>query len=176
MLSIKTILHPTDFSAHSERAFRMACMLARGYGARLVVLHVAAPPVILYCKGALPVVPEEDHDQLRERLQQLIATEPTVQAEQRLAEGDAANVILRIAQEIKCDMIVMGTHGRTGLGRLLMGSVAEHVVRSAPLSCGDRKDCAIGNRCCRRFRSGISWPNGPRREGIERSQICRRFE
>jgi nucleotide-binding universal stress UspA family protein len=48
-----------------------------------------------------------------------------------LQEGDPATEILRIAQECKCDLIVMGTHGRTGVARLLMGSVAEHVVRKA---------------------------------------------
>jgi nucleotide-binding universal stress UspA family protein len=51
--------------------------------------------------------------------------------EHRLVEGDAATVILQVATEIKCDLIVMGTHGRTGLSRLLMGSVAEQVVRNA---------------------------------------------
>jgi nucleotide-binding universal stress UspA family protein len=131
MLSIKTILHPTDFSEHSECAFRMACMLARGYDASLIVLHVAAPPVIVYGQGVLPAAPEEHQAKLREQLQQLIAKEPTVRAEHRLAQGDAAAEILRVAQETKCDMIVMGTHGRTGLSRLVMGSVAERVVRSA---------------------------------------------
>src|SRR5262249_33247405 len=55
-----------------------------------------------------------------------------VRVEHRLAEGDAAAEILRVARETNCDLVVMGTHGRKGLGRLLMGSVAEQVVRKAP--------------------------------------------
>ena len=50
----------------------------------------------------------------------------------RVHEGDPATQIVRVAQETRCDLIVLGTHGRTGLGRLLMGSVAEQVLRKAP--------------------------------------------
>jgi nucleotide-binding universal stress UspA family protein len=58
-------------------------------------------------------------------------SDPAVKIEHRLAEGDPAREILRVARETGCDLIVMGTHGWTGLGRLLMGSVAEQVVRKA---------------------------------------------
>jgi nucleotide-binding universal stress UspA family protein len=57
---------------------------------------------------------------------------PSVLVERRLEEGDPIGEILRAAAEVPCDLIVMGTHGRTGLARLLMGSVAEEVVRKAP--------------------------------------------
>jgi nucleotide-binding universal stress UspA family protein len=52
--------------------------------------------------------------------------------EYKLAKGDPASPIIKVAEEMACDLIVLGTHGRTGLGRVLMGSVAEHVMRSAP--------------------------------------------
>jgi nucleotide-binding universal stress UspA family protein len=131
MLAIKTILQPTDFSARSEFAFRLACSLARDYSARLIVLHVVEPPTVS-AAGVLMLPPVVDLEPLRERLHQLRPGDPKVAVEHRLVEGDAATEILRAAGEVKCDLIVMGTHGRTGLGRLLMGSVAEQVVRRAP--------------------------------------------
>ena len=131
MLAIRTILHPTDFSERSEFAFRLACLLARDYGARLTVLHVAEPAITIGGEGVLMLPLAVDVQPLRERLQQLRPPDPKVQVEHRLVEGDAATEILRVAEETKCDMIVLGTHGRTGLGRLLMGSVAEQVVRKA---------------------------------------------
>ncbi len=132
MLPVRTVLHPTDFSDSSAAAFRLACSLARDYGARLIVLHVAQPPVVAFGEGVIPPNPAEVEDQLRERLQQMRAGNPKVRLEHHLVEGDAAAEILRAAGEFQCDVIVMGTHGRTGLGRLLMGSVAEQVLRKAP--------------------------------------------
>jgi len=131
MLPIQTIFHPTDFSVASDSAFRLACSLARDYGARLVLVHVAEPPVPIYNDG--PVLPpaQTNKEPLREKLHELMKRDPKVQAEHQLFEGDAALEILRLADEAKCDLIVMGTHGRTGLGRLLMGSVAEQVMRKA---------------------------------------------
>jgi nucleotide-binding universal stress UspA family protein len=97
----------------------------------MVVLHVATPPLVVYGEGVLPPEPADYKDQLRERLRQVQAGDPKVQVEHRLVEGDAPTEILRLAEEIRGDLIVMGTHGRTGLGRLLMGSVVEQVVRKA---------------------------------------------
>jgi universal stress protein A len=132
MLPIQTILHPTDFSERSGYAFQLACALARDYGARLVVLHVATPPTIVYGEGVLPPDPQLLSQEAKEQLNQLEVPDSNVRAERRYEEGDPATTILRAAQEIHADLIVMGTHGRTGLGRLLMGSVAEQVVRKAP--------------------------------------------
>jgi nucleotide-binding universal stress UspA family protein len=131
MLTLKTILHPTDFSERSEFAFRLACALARDYGAQLLVLHIMAPAV-LYGEGMVAFPIEGYEHEAREKLQQLQTHDPKVSVEHRLAEGDPTREILRVAQEAKCDLIVMGTHGWTGLGRFLMGSVAEGVVRKAP--------------------------------------------
>jgi nucleotide-binding universal stress UspA family protein len=131
MLAIKTILHPTDFSERSDFAFRLACSLSRDYGARLVLLHVAEPPPPVAAEGVLMLPPTIDLEPLRARLQQLRPEDPKILVEHRLVQGGAAEEILQVAQERKCDLIVMGTHGRTGLGRLLMGSVAEQVVRKS---------------------------------------------
>jgi nucleotide-binding universal stress UspA family protein len=132
MLAIRNILHPTDFSERSDFAFRLACSLARDYGARLVVLHVAEPPMVVGSEGMLMPPVEVDLQPLQERLQQLRPRDPKVPVEHHLVQGDAAAEILRVAEETKCNVIVLGTHGRTGLGRILMGSVAEQVVRKAP--------------------------------------------
>jgi nucleotide-binding universal stress UspA family protein len=132
MLSIQTIVHPTDFSEHSDYAFRLACSLARDQRARLVVLHVAPSFVVSSGQLLTPIQTEFRVDQLWKDLHGIRAEDPEVRLEHRLAKGDPATEILRVAQEIHCDLLVLGTHERTGLGRLLMGSVAEQVVRKAP--------------------------------------------
>ena len=133
MFSIHTILHPTDFSQNAANAFQFACMLARDYAARLLILHVAQQPIdVLGETQGLPPFPEEyGHAELEERLRRLESPYAWVRIERRLLQGDPAREILHIAQDLPCDLIVMGTHGRTGLSRLLMGSVAEQVLRRA---------------------------------------------
>ncbi len=133
MLPIKTIVHPTDFSEHSGYAFRVACALARDYGARLVVAHVMS--LRMYNSPEMgPLIPEPAviEDELRERLRSVRPSDPAVVLEHRLCRGDAATEIIALAQDVKSELIVMGTHGRTGVGRLLLGSVAEAVLRRAP--------------------------------------------
>jgi nucleotide-binding universal stress UspA family protein len=136
MLPIRCILHPTNFSEHSSCAFSLAAGLARDYGARLVVLHVMGPPVATapvaaYAEGLSAIDLDKMIAAARERLDRLPEPRPDVRSERRLAEGDAVEEILRVSQEIGADLIVLGTHGRTGLERLVMGSVAEQVVRKA---------------------------------------------
>ncbi len=133
MLNIKTILHPTDFSRPSETAFRLACSLARDYGARLVVLHVHVPPMSM---GEVISHTEAENykEELWNEFRRLEESEPKIRelrVDAKFVEGDPAREILRLAGEIKPELIVMGTHGRTGLARLLMGSVAEEVVRKS---------------------------------------------
>jgi nucleotide-binding universal stress UspA family protein len=131
MLPIRTILHATDFSENSKAAFQLACALARDYQALLVVAHVAEPPLLLYGNGIVLVPHAEDLvEATRERLQKIAA--PDLRLEHRLVEGDPRMEIVRLAQEIGANLIVLGTHGRGGFGRLLMGSVAESVSRKAP--------------------------------------------
>ena len=130
MFPIRTILHPTDFSEHSRAATELACALARDYGARLYVLHVL-PLTLAYGEGFAPPA-ESPLEEIKLRLDQVGAAAPGVRIERRLFEGRPATEILSLARAMPCDLIVMGTHGRTGLGRLLMGSVAEEIVRKAP--------------------------------------------
>src|SRR5579884_2410847 len=124
MLPIGTILHPTDFSEPSEFAFRLACALARDYDARLVLLHIMPPPMVVYGGGGVPPEPGPDLAELKEKLQQMETRAQRVRVESQVMEGDPVDMILRAAGEIHSDIIVMGTHGRTALARLLLGSVA----------------------------------------------------
>lgn len=111
----------------------MACALTRDYGARLVVLHVVAPlPPLAYGDVVPPPDPESLLREAKDHLERLEVRGADVRAERRLEEGDPVAEILRVAREIDASLIVLGTHGRTGLSRLLMGSVAEQVVRNAP--------------------------------------------
>lgn len=129
MLRIGTILHPTDYSEHSKNAFHIACALARDYGARLVLLHVAPKP---FTDRTLPITSETVLKDELDRLNRLQIPLETVRAERRVEVGETVPEILRVAKEIKADVIVIGTHGQTGLERLLTGSVAEQVLRRAP--------------------------------------------
>jgi len=126
------ILHPTDFSEPCDHAFRLACALARDHKSRVILFHVVPPPIVVYGEGAIAMDPWETHESCAEKLRKLKAKEPRVEIEVRQGDGEAVPEILRIARETECGLIVMGTHGRTGLGRLLMGSVAEGVMRKAP--------------------------------------------
>ncbi|HVS38323.1 MAG TPA: universal stress protein [Gemmataceae bacterium] len=133
MLSIRTILVPTDFSERSGHAFRLACSLARDHGARVVVLYVQRPDVVCVAEYATyapdPIRTPAD---VKEKLCARQAIDPDVVVECRVAEGDPAAAIVHAAKELDADLIVMGTHGRRGLARLLLGSVADAVCRKSP--------------------------------------------
>lgn len=132
LLTIRTILYATDFSAPSAQAFPVACALARDYGGRLVVLHVALPKSALaYREMVLRGELSGDDEAIRKELCVIRPPDSATPVEHRLTDGDAAQEILRLAKEVHADIVVMGTHGRTGVGRL-MGSVAEKVVRESP--------------------------------------------
>lgn len=132
MLPLATILHPTDFSEHSQFAFRLACALARDYKARLVLLHVLPPPMVIYAGGPVPAETWPSAEEVKAKLRQLEDQAHRARVESQVMEGDPVDVILRAAEETHSDVIVMGTHGRTALARLLLGSVAEGVLRKAP--------------------------------------------
>jgi nucleotide-binding universal stress UspA family protein len=141
MFPIRTILHPTDYSALARHAYDVAYSLARDYGARLVVVdvveetHVVEPVTVVELPSPCPPLIFGDdssrgyHEARKERLRELHPPYSEVRVETHLREGTPTDEILRLADEIDCDLIVIGTHGRTGLERVLMGSVAEAVMR-----------------------------------------------
>ncbi|OFW05225.1 MAG: hypothetical protein A3I61_10745 [Acidobacteria bacterium RIFCSPLOWO2_02_FULL_68_18] len=139
-LSISRILVPVDFSAHSEVALQYAIALASRLAASLHVLHVVEDPVATGAWGSEGVLP--DLTELRSELvadaeRRLLAYRgeaerarvPVVTTAQM---GLTSNTIVEYARALDIDLIVMGTHGRTGVAHLFMGSVAERVLRHAP--------------------------------------------
>lgn len=128
----KTIVFPTDFSTASDAALVHAATLAKQSGSRLLIVHVEEPP-LAYGGGELYYgLPEPNSERILKMLEDVKPSDPSVPFAHRLTIGDPAGEIVRIAGEEKAEMVVMGTHGRTGMTRLLMGSVAEGVVRRAP--------------------------------------------
>ena len=131
-MQAKKILFPTDFSMSSDAALKYATTLAKDMGAKLSIVHVEEPPAA-YGGGEMYYgLPDPDIAALKKMLEAVRPTDPSVAFEHRLATGLPAREIVELAKEKDVDLIVMGTHGRTGLGRMLMGSVAEAVVRHAP--------------------------------------------
>jgi universal stress protein A len=127
----RKILFPTDFSPASTDALAWATSLARDSGATMVIIHVEEPPMA-YGGGELYLdVEENDREELRKALVNVVPLDADVPFEHKLLVGDPATSICETAENEHADLIVMGTHGRTGLTRLLMGSVAEAVVRRA---------------------------------------------
>src|SRR5262249_50837501 len=130
MLPIHTILFPTDFSECSDAAFRLASSFARDYGAHLIVVHVYSPPLD-HSEEVARRPPDSYEDSLWKNLKNIRADDLKYDIDYQLVEGDAAVEILRLAADRPCQLIVIGAHGRSGIERLLLGSVAEQVIRQA---------------------------------------------
>jgi nucleotide-binding universal stress UspA family protein len=134
MNAIHKILVPTDFSPHADEAFRVAQTLARAVGAEVILFHVARPPAVVSEGGKLLANPgKADAANLWDRFHSLQPADPKVRVEHEVIVADRprGGHILDVLDKLGCDLIVMGTHGRTGLEHLLFGSVAEEVVRLA---------------------------------------------
>jgi nucleotide-binding universal stress UspA family protein len=130
MIRIRKILYATDFSPYSNQAYFHAVALAESHGASLTILFVYPGGF-----GAPETAGEgEDRSYWLEQLQQIRPVNENIRTDHILLEGDPASEIVNFARESSSDLIVMGTHGRSGLERLLMGSVAEKVMREAPCS------------------------------------------
>lgn len=127
------ILVATDFSEMSRHAVDYASAQAKTLGARLIIVHACSIPSPDQGEGMLHGgVEHEDVETVERRLKAIKPEIDGVSFEHRLVQGEPASEILRLANEESVGMIVMGTHGNTGLIRVLMGSVAETVVRKAP--------------------------------------------
>jgi nucleotide-binding universal stress UspA family protein len=134
---IHKILVATDFSAHAERALDYAAELAVTYNAPMVLAHVYASPIMALPDGYVMMTVPNLADLVAGLQDGLRKTEARArqlgvrQLETRLVEGVAWSEILAAAKATGCDLIVMGTHGRGAITHLLLGSVAEKVVRKA---------------------------------------------
>ena len=134
-LAFKTILVATDFSDASTLALEYARVLAHRFGAGLRVLHVVETPLPLGSELYTPEVMTVAERAVADAQQQLAATMAQVTGDDVIGQvlvGQAPKKIVEYALDHDVDMIVMGTHGRGALAHLLMGSVAERVVRTAP--------------------------------------------
>jgi nucleotide-binding universal stress UspA family protein len=125
MIHVQKILYPTDFSPYSNQAYFHAVALAEHHKANLTILYVYIPT-----KGN----DEADRRYWRNQLEQIRPINPAIPVHHILLEGDPAAEIVRYAADAGIDLIVMGTHGRSGLDRLLVGSVTEKVMRESPCS------------------------------------------
>ena len=129
--AIRVIVHPTDFSVNSQAALWVARGLARDHAARLILLHVASLEFLTDGTPAAIVDPHAERLELERLRKRVDGPDLKYPVETVMERGYAAPDIIDTADELNCDLIVMGTHGRTGLGRLLMGSVAENVLSKA---------------------------------------------
>jgi nucleotide-binding universal stress UspA family protein len=130
MFPIHNIVYTTDYAENSQHAFQLACALARDYQARLIVMHVV-PTETAELLALSQMGTQEKTGNLRDVLRKVQPLGEPVRVEHRLEDGDPATEIVRVTREIPADLIVMATRGMTGLGRLLLGSVTEEVVRKA---------------------------------------------
>jgi nucleotide-binding universal stress UspA family protein len=132
-MTTKTILFPTDFSDASQTAFQYAVDYARLVNGRLLIAHVQEPVMPIIGGEIAFVTPLETNPEgVKQMLQAMVPDAPNVEFAHRLLEGDPASEIVRLAKSEHADLIVLGTHGRTGIERLLLGSTAEQVLRRAP--------------------------------------------
>lgn len=138
-MQIRSILLPTDFSDCANYALSYAASLARTFGASIICVHVIEPmvPTVGYSGMTEPLPIADITDQLEysaeRELPKLAEREECagLEVEEVIVHGEAASEIVRAAKERNVDLIVVSSHGRTGLGRILFGSTAEAVVRHA---------------------------------------------
>lgn len=135
-MEIKRIIVAADFSKTSDHAIQYALGFAKQFGAKVDVVHVYQVPVYAMPEGGIVPSPETVGnlmDQAQGALNELMEKYKTsgVSLEGHLREGLPFDAINQMAEEMKADLIVMGTHGRTGINRVLLGSVAERVVRTS---------------------------------------------
>lgn len=139
MSRLRRILHPSDFSRASGAAFARAVAMARTDRAQLLLVHVLAPPVPIAGEGyTSPKVYDDLEASARKYGQKHLgalvakARKAGVKAVTLLLDGVTHEQIARAAKSKKADLIVIGTHGRTGLAKFFLGSVASRVVAAAP--------------------------------------------
>lgn len=139
-MQIRSILLPTDFSECGNYALSYAASLARTFKASITCVHVIEPmvPTVGYSGMTEPLPIADISDQLEDsaerELPKLAECEECtgLEIEELIVHGEAASEIVRVAEERQVDLIVVSSHGRTGLGRILFGSTAEAIVRHAP--------------------------------------------
>src|SRR5689334_14462996 len=136
-VSVKNVLFATDFSATSEAALPYATAICRRFGSTLHSVHVVSDTSLLLMTGGVDYVSmstiyEDAHTEAKEKLDQIAAGLEGIPHRSYVRHGQVWKRLSEIIEENKIDLIVVGTHGRTGLGKWLLGSVAEDILRHAP--------------------------------------------
>ncbi len=132
-MDLKKILVPIDFSKFSDSALEFAESLARESNAMLHIVHVKEPFHIYEADARYgDLAPYADLDNLKNALERIRPEDRSIECHHWLVTGAAIQGIVDLAARESIDLIVIGTHGRTGVMRVLMGSVAEGVLRKAP--------------------------------------------
>jgi nucleotide-binding universal stress UspA family protein len=136
-MNVQRILFPTDFSRYNDAALQYASTLAAEADALLYIVHVDEMRDLNAAMGEsgyliAAAVAHEGRPEVRRRLEEVVPTTEEVIYEHYYLRGSPVTEILRFAERENVDLIVMGSHGRTGLSRLLMGSIAEGIMRKAP--------------------------------------------
>jgi nucleotide-binding universal stress UspA family protein len=135
-MNINTVLFPTDFSEYNGAALKLASTLAAEAKATLYIIHVHDVQSVSAAAGEFSYLDAPTwHEQLRnaqDQLENVSPSIPNVRYERECLTGNPVVEILKFAEGHNIDLIVMSSHGRTGLARLLMGSIAEGVMRKAP--------------------------------------------
>jgi nucleotide-binding universal stress UspA family protein len=136
MKHFRRILAPTDLSGMSLSAVRYAVHLAKAQNAPLVILHVPAVPAVLYPEALVPVdlsaIVREAEEAAKKKLKHWAGRFDDVAIKVLVRSGSAHETICKVAKEVDASLIVMATHGRTGIGHALLGSITERVLREAP--------------------------------------------
>lgn len=135
-IAVQNVLFATDFSATSEAAFPYALAICRRFGATLHATHVLSDAGLLMMTGGVDYVSmstiyEDAYSEARVKLDQLCARVEGIEHHNYVRHGQIWKSLAGIIDENKIDLIVVGTHGRSGLGKLLLGSVAEDILRHA---------------------------------------------
>lgn len=160
-LSVQNVLFATDFSFTSESARPYAIALCRHFGSTLHTAHVVSDVSIVAMTGGVDYVGmstlyEDARSQAKEKLSQICGRLRGISHREHVRHGEIWENLAGIVEENKIDLIVLGTHGRTGLGKLLLGSVAENILRHAscpvltvgPKVCGRAKLPTFSNSAC----------------------------
>src|SRR5215470_13145155 len=133
-VKVKNVLFATDFSKYSNAALPYALAIAHQYGAKLYGVHVLSPEAYLFsAEGWVPAL-EQEQEQRRADANRFEEQLRGVPHEVMSPVGEIADVIFRLVHDHQIDLLVLGTHGRSGLPKMLLGSVAEKIFRQSPVA------------------------------------------
>jgi nucleotide-binding universal stress UspA family protein len=131
-VQLENILFPTDFSSAANAALPYAAAIAQRYGAKLYTLHVLPSNICVAFPETWPIFVERAREEAQQKAHELLSHLEGIETEVLVQSGDVWTVVEEVIENDKIDLVVLGTHGRTGWGKVLLGSVAETIFRKAP--------------------------------------------